>query len=225
MSDSTKAAVPVTSFFPSGYDNDQSFDLDFRLLSEFLFDEPQLGVSGMDFSIESIVKGVVSSLPEEKDKNEILEEEHSISSTRRRSTKGSGTKSASIPEKDQEGTDEDVDLDLDEGEELSPNVDETKPKSALDRRRERNKVLARKTRLRKKIFLESLQKRVTQLTEENQVLKDIAQKHLSPDTYKSLLYDFVETPNNLTYSDNVNSVLEKSDFRLMCALQVEFAIL
>ncbi|RYY84000.1 bZIP transcription factor [archaeon] len=39
--------------------------------------------------------------------------------------------------------------------------------------RERNRVLARKTRLRKKFFFESLQRQVNQLSAENEMLKSI----------------------------------------------------
>jgi len=48
----------------------------------------------------------------------------------------------------------------------------------VDRRRERNRVLARKTRLRKKFFFESLQQQVTQLTSENDMLKGIVKNKL-----------------------------------------------
>ena len=43
----------------------------------------------------------------------------------------------------------------------------------IDRRRERNRILARRTRLRKKFFFESLQKQMAELQRENTVLKDI----------------------------------------------------
>lgn len=48
-----------------------------------------------------------------------------------------------------------------------------KSQAQIDRRRERNRILARRTRLRKKFFFESLQKEVINLHRENQVLKDM----------------------------------------------------
>ena len=48
----------------------------------------------------------------------------------------------------------------------------------VDRRRERNRMLARKTRLRKKFFFESLQQQVSQLTSENEMLKEIVKQRL-----------------------------------------------
>ena len=50
------------------------------------------------------------------------------------------------------------------------NTDATK-----DRRRERNKVLARKTRCKKKAEFESLRKQLVKLQGENQKLKDMIQ--------------------------------------------------
>ena len=46
-----------------------------------------------------------------------------------------------------------------------------KSQAQVDRRRERNRILARRTRLRKKFFFESLQKDVADLQRENAALK------------------------------------------------------
>ena len=62
-----------------------------------------------------------------------------------------------------------------------------KSQAQIDRRRERNRILARRTRLRKKFFFESLQKEVTDLQKENLRLKDIVKKKLSPDVSKKIL--------------------------------------
>ena len=62
----------------------------------------------------------------------------------------------------------------DEGATTNPKI--TGSKDQIDRRRERNRVLARKTRLRKKSFFESLQRQVAQLSMENDMLKGIV-KH------------------------------------------------
>eukprot|EP00980_Cylindrotheca_fusiformis_P000377 scaffold91_cov127-Cylindrotheca_fusiformis.AAC.37 len=53
-----------------------------------------------------------------------------------------------------------------------------KSQAQIDRRRERNRILARRTRLRKKFFFESLQKEVVDLQRENCALKDIVRSQL-----------------------------------------------
>mmetsp|Transcript_33745 Transcript_33745/g.74029 ORF Transcript_33745/g.74029 Transcript_33745/m.74029 type:complete len:516 (-) Transcript_33745:229-1776(-) len=62
-----------------------------------------------------------------------------------------------------------------------------KTQAQIDRRRERNRILARRTRLRKKFFFESLQKDVTDLQQENALLKDIVRNRLKPDVAKGIL--------------------------------------
>lgn len=54
-----------------------------------------------------------------------------------------------------------------------------KTQAQIDRRRERNRILARRTRLRKKFFFESLQKEVVDLQRENAALKDIVRSQLA----------------------------------------------
>jgi PAS domain S-box-containing protein len=56
-----------------------------------------------------------------------------------------------------------------------------KSQAQIDRRRERNRILARRTRLRKKFFFESLQKEVVDLQRENAALKDIVRTQLAED--------------------------------------------
>jgi PAS domain S-box-containing protein len=56
-----------------------------------------------------------------------------------------------------------------------------KTQAQIDRRRERNRILARRTRLRKKFFFESLQKEVVDLQRENAALKDIVKEQLDDD--------------------------------------------
>ena len=66
----------------------------------------------------------------------------------------------------------------------------TRPKSSQasqDRRRERNRILARRTRLRKKFFFESLQKDVSDLQRENATLKGIVRNRLPIDDANILL--------------------------------------
>jgi PAS domain S-box-containing protein len=62
-----------------------------------------------------------------------------------------------------------------------------KSQAQVDRRRERNRILARRTRLRKKFFFESLQKEVMDLQRENRALKDIVRSQLNDDEGQQLL--------------------------------------
>lgn len=57
----------------------------------------------------------------------------------------------------------------------------------VDRRRERNRILARRTRLRKKFFFESLQKEVMDFQKENLVLKEIVKSKFDAAQAKELL--------------------------------------
>ncbi len=71
--------------------------------------------------------------------------------------------------------------------------------TAMDRRRERNRVLARKTRLRKKFFFESLQMQVTHLANENKNLKCIVKDRISEDVSGQILSECnAEVPAILT---------------------------
>jgi PAS domain S-box-containing protein len=62
-----------------------------------------------------------------------------------------------------------------------------KSQAQIDRRRERNRILARRTRLRKKFFFESLQKDVADLQRENALLKELVRNRLQPDIAGSIL--------------------------------------
>lgn len=62
-----------------------------------------------------------------------------------------------------------------------------KSQAQIDRRRERNRILARRTRLRKKFFFESLQKDVADLQRENAALKSIVRSRLKPDDARIIL--------------------------------------
>lgn len=62
-----------------------------------------------------------------------------------------------------------------------------KSQAQVDRRRERNRILARRTRLRKKFFFESLQKDVADLQRENAALKSIVRSRLKPDDARVIL--------------------------------------
>ena len=116
--------------------------------------------------------------------------------------------------------------------------DASKPKSQaqIDRRRERNRILARRTRLRKKFFFESLQKDVSDLQRENAALKSIVRTRLKPDDATALLSQCnaneklpsvvnsgeATEDNAATKSpdgDGVVKQLDKEDFNLISSIQ------
>eukprot|EP00599_Poterioochromonas_sp_BG-1_P003618 CAMPEP_0173146356 /NCGR_PEP_ID=MMETSP1105-20130129/8451_1 /TAXON_ID=2985 /ORGANISM="Ochromonas sp., Strain BG-1" /LENGTH=477 /DNA_ID=CAMNT_0014060555 /DNA_START=346 /DNA_END=1779 /DNA_ORIENTATION=+ len=69
--------------------------------------------------------------------------------------------------------------------------------AAKERRRERNKVLARKTRLKKKAETETLRDQLVSLMVENEKLKDIIQNYLPPITATDLLTGDLQLPDNI----------------------------
>lgn len=93
----------------------------------------------------------------------------------------------------------------------------------MARRRERNRVLARKTRLRKKFFFESLQQQAAQLSSENEILKEIVRKKLDGRVQTQILASSSDpTPSVLvdpTTSTEPTTVLNRSDFGLVAAIQ------
>lgn len=62
-----------------------------------------------------------------------------------------------------------------------------KSQAQIDRRRERNRILARRTRLRKKFFFESLQKEVLDLQNENNRLKHLVKTQVEPEASSAIL--------------------------------------
>ena len=70
---------------------------------------------------------------------------------------------------------------------VDPSNNRQKSQAQIDRRRERNRILARRTRLRKKFFFESLQKDVADLQRENAALKSIVRSRLKPDDARVIL--------------------------------------
>eukprot|EP00616_Rhizochromulina_sp_CCMP1243_P006646 CAMPEP_0118966266 /NCGR_PEP_ID=MMETSP1173-20130426/3749_1 /TAXON_ID=1034831 /ORGANISM="Rhizochromulina marina cf, Strain CCMP1243" /LENGTH=445 /DNA_ID=CAMNT_0006915019 /DNA_START=33 /DNA_END=1370 /DNA_ORIENTATION=+ len=95
-----------------------------------------------------------------------------------------------------------------------------KTQAQIDRRRERNRILARRTRLRKKFFFESLQKQVAELQRENSVLKDIIKVNMK-DVAGGILDKCTTTlPPIVTESrSKATELLNRSDFNLMQTLQ------
>ncbi|CBN77970.1 aureochrome 3 [Ectocarpus siliculosus] len=87
-------------------------------------------------------------------------------------------------------------------------------------RRERNREHAKRSRVRKKFLLESLQKSVTSLQEENEKLRGAIRSNLGPEEAKELLAE-TETPTTLISSrpGDATKVLDDPDYSLVKALQ------
>ena len=90
--------------------------------------------------------------------------------------------------------------------------------------RERNRVLAKKTRQRKKFFFESLQRQVVQLSSENEMLKTIVKERLATDVKNQVLSQCkteippVVATNYLNPTNSTTSMLEQADYRLISAI-------
>lgn len=98
-----------------------------------------------------------------------------------------------------------------------------KSQAQIDRRRERNRILARRTRLRKKYFFESLQKEVTDLQRENKTLKNIIRTKVSPPTKAAQILMECKSKNeipSIVYENVLGSnEMDKQDFSLVQSLQ------
>mmetsp|Transcript_19330 Transcript_19330/g.41603 ORF Transcript_19330/g.41603 Transcript_19330/m.41603 type:complete len:594 (-) Transcript_19330:602-2383(-) len=97
-----------------------------------------------------------------------------------------------------------------------------KSQAQIDRRRERNRILARRTRLRKKFFFEALQKEVMDLQKENVKLKEIVRSSLEEEHSKKILNecDAMEKmpPSVLEAIGEVES-FESKDFNFVRSIQ------
>mmetsp|Transcript_10828 Transcript_10828/g.16156 ORF Transcript_10828/g.16156 Transcript_10828/m.16156 type:complete len:357 (+) Transcript_10828:5-1075(+) len=88
-------------------------------------------------------------------------------------------------------------------------------------RRERNREHAKRSRVRKKFILESLQKSVNDLNHENQCLRESIKRHLGPKGDKLIAQ--CAPDNDSLYSDNpsrANRILDDPDYSLVKALQI-----
>jgi len=98
-----------------------------------------------------------------------------------------------------------------------------KSQAQIDRRRERNKILARRTRLRKKFFFESLQKEVTDLQKENAALRNIVQTKISDKDQVKAIFDKYKAaelpPIVMEELGMVNGCLGKEDVSLVKSLK------
>jgi len=77
-----------------------------------------------------------------------------------------------------------------------------KSQAQLDKRRERNRILARQTRLRKKYFFESLQKEVMDLQYENIALKEIVKQNFPCDKIKHKILEECKLTESLLSQTN-----------------------
>lgn len=98
-----------------------------------------------------------------------------------------------------------------------------KSQAQVNRRRERNRILARRTRLRKKFFFESIQKDVTDLQQENAALKEIVRTRVNSTAAKSILDEckaMEEMPSCVLEHCGVStSQLGSQDFNLIQGVQ------
>ena len=97
-----------------------------------------------------------------------------------------------------------------------------KSQAQIDRRRERNRILARRTRLRKKFFFESLQKDVTDLQKENMALKEIIKSQMDDTTAKQVLDSCKaneELPSVVLEHCGDPSAINGQDFNLMASIK------
>mmetsp|Transcript_20370 Transcript_20370/g.23612 ORF Transcript_20370/g.23612 Transcript_20370/m.23612 type:complete len:513 (-) Transcript_20370:269-1807(-) len=97
-----------------------------------------------------------------------------------------------------------------------------KSQAQIDRRRERNRILARRTRLRKKFFFESLQKDVTDLQKENLALKEIVRKRFEESKGNEILVSCnanEKVPQVVLEQCGDPSLLTRQDFNLMSSVK------
>lgn len=97
-----------------------------------------------------------------------------------------------------------------------------KSQAQIDRRRERNRILARRTRLRKKFFFESLQQEVMDLQQENMALKEIVRNHMEPAQSKPILESCTantQLPDVVLEHCGDPSALGTQDFSLMTSIK------
>lgn len=115
-------------------------------------------------------------------------------------------------------SDEEGDSDNDKRQKFDDDPD-SKSKEQIDRRRERNRLLARKTRQRKKVFYESLQRQVAQLVKENEILKGLVHSQQSEQKNSNYSNKIVPTRPTEMSRHEAASLLEKADARLVTVIQ------
>lgn len=97
-----------------------------------------------------------------------------------------------------------------------------KSQAQIDRRRERNRILARRTRLRKKFFFESLQKEVMDLQRENLQLKEVVKQNMEGEEGRKILEACKATdklPPAVLEACGEHNSMESKDFNLVRSIQ------
>jgi len=97
-----------------------------------------------------------------------------------------------------------------------------KSQAQVDRRRERNRILARRTRLRKKFFFESLQKEVMDLQRENAHLKEVVTENIDEENAKEILEgcDAAQSlPEGVLEACAEENEMDSQDFNLVKSIQ------
>lgn len=97
-----------------------------------------------------------------------------------------------------------------------------KSQAQIDRRRERNRILARRTRLRKKFFFESLQKEVLDLQRENEKLKELVRSNIEGEAGSKILKACnaaQKLPPGVLEACGEHTNMESQDFSLVKSIQ------
>ena len=97
-----------------------------------------------------------------------------------------------------------------------------KTQAQIDRRRDRNRILARRTRLRKKFFFESLQQQVNEVERENALLKELVRTNPALADEGAAILATCTTALPAVVTENrsrATDLLNASDFTLMQTLQ------
>ena len=105
---------------------------------------------------------------------------------------------------------------------LSQGRGRKKSQAQIDRRRERNRILARRTRLRKKFFFESLQKEVMDLQKQNLLLKEIVRTEINEDDSKKILAECdaaEKLPPSVLEAMDEGTEVASEDFNLVTSIQ------
>lgn len=104
-----------------------------------------------------------------------------------------------------------------------PRAGRKKSQAQIDRRRERNRILARRTRLRKKFFFEALQKDVLELQRENRMLKQVVKSNIAGDAGQQILDScdaFKKLPDGVLETCGENSAeYTGEDFNLVQSIK------
>lgn len=216
----TQFVPPIFGASHEGIFDETDLDLDFKLLSEYLFDDNIVMQQATPMPIQKAGRRATNTTTS-KAKSGGTSKATTKKRTTTTTTKGGPKNAISNEYLGDTGYDDDnFDDDFSDDDILEEPDMNGKSRQRVDKRRERNRVLARKTRLRKKFFFESLQRQVAQLTKENEMLKSIATTHLKPDTLKDLLNDSAELPPCVISStQHANNILEQADFKLMGAIR------